>query len=258
MVCATPPQPDDTRLLSFLDGEIDLTVQAHIEQCPYCRQRATQLAALQGRLLAGLYRAVCPTPDELGDYDLGLLPADQALAVTQHLAECPHCTREIAQLQAFLTDLSPAQETERARTGEPSLLELMRDRVQVLIAQLVPGGSGPALALAGVRGQEQDSRVYQAGGVEVVIGVQPDVAQPDRGSILGLVIGLTGAELQATLWQGNRQIAVALVDELDSFVLSSIAPGVYQLVLSGPDLELTIPNLEIGPLGAIKGADPQD
>ena len=107
MVCATPPQPDDTRLLSFLDGEIDLTVQAHIEQCPHCRQRATQLAALQGRLLAGLYRAVCPTPDELGDYDLGLLPTDQALAVTQHLAECPHCTREIAQLQAFLTELSP-------------------------------------------------------------------------------------------------------------------------------------------------------
>lgn len=256
MVCASPPQPDDTRMLSYLDGEADLAVQAHIKQCPHCRQRAIQLADVQGRLLAGLYRAVCPTPDELGDYALGLLPADQGLAVTHHLAECPHCTREIAQLRAFLASLSPAQEP--AHAGEPSLLDQMRDRVRVLIAQLVPGRSGPALAFATVRGQERGSHVYQAGGVEIVIGVQPDPAQPDCHVILGLLIGLEATGVQATLWRGSRQIAVALVDELDSFVLPSIPPGTYKLVLSGPDLELLIQDLQIGKLSGKRDASPQE
>jgi len=236
--------------LSYLDGEVDLDVQAHIERCSHCRQRAVQLAALQGRLLAGLYRAVCPTPDELGEYHLDLLPADRAAAVAEHLTGCPHCTREMAQLRVFMADRVPAH--------EPGPLEQIREQVRVLVAQLVPAGSGLAPAMAGIRGGEGESRHYQADGVEVVIGVQPDAVQPGHSAVLGLVIGLESNEIVAYLWRGHQQIATASLDELDSFVLPSIPPGSYDLVLSGPDLELVIQDLEIGTRSASRNADPQE
>ena len=110
MVCVSPPEPEDTLILAYLDGEADLDVQAHLERCPHCRQRAAQLAALHGRLAAGLYRAVCPTPHELGEYHLGLLPPGQAAAIAQHLADCPHCTQEMAHLRVFMASRAPARE----------------------------------------------------------------------------------------------------------------------------------------------------
>lgn len=249
MVCVSPPQPDDTRIWSYLDGEADLDIRAHIEQCPHCRQRALQLAALQERLLVGLYRAVCPTPDELGEYHLGVLPTDQASAVTRHLAECSHCAREIAQLQAFLADLSPAQEPASA----PGPLEQVRDRVRTLIAQLSNTGSAfgtigvPGLrpAMAGIRGQEQMAYCYQAGGIEVVINHQPDYEQPGCRAVLGLVIGLESTGVVATLWQRDQQIATSQVDDLDTFYLPGVAPGIYELLFTGPEIEVLIEDFKI-------------
>jgi anti-sigma factor ChrR (cupin superfamily) len=228
MDCVSPPELDDTCIWSYLDGEADLSVQAHVEQCPRCRQRAEQLAALQGRLM----------------------PAAQATAVTRHLAQCHHCTREIAQLQAFLTDLSPAQEP----ASEPGPLEQMRERVRVLIAQLSSAASpfgtierpGLAPALAGIRGQEQTACRYQAGGVEVVIGSQPDDERPGRRAILGLITGLESTGVVANLWQGNQQIATAAVDELDTFYIPDVPPGSYELILTGPEVEILIQDLEVG------------
>jgi len=250
MVCVSPPEPDDSRLLAYLDGEADLDLQAHIERCPHCRSRAQQLAAFEGRLAARLYRVLCPTPHELGEYHLDLLPVDRAAAVAEHLTGCPHCTREMAQLRVFMADRAPAHEL--------GPRERVRERVRLLIAQLVPSGPGAAPSLAGIRGQDQGSLVYQADGIEVVLGVQPDADRPDQSAILGLVLGLQVSGVTATLWRGNQQIAAVPVDELDSFVIPSVAPGSYELVLSGPDLDLVIRDLEIGTRSAKRNADPQE
>jgi hypothetical protein len=249
MVCVSSQQPDDTRLWSYLDGEADFDVQAHIEQCPHCRQRALELAALQRRLLAGLYRAVCPTSDELGEYQLGLLPADQASAMTQHLAECPHCTREVAQLQTYLADLSPAQEPKSV----PGPLEQVQDRVRTLIAQLASatstlggmGQPGLAPALAGIRGQEQTACRYEADGIEVVIDHQPDYEQPGCRAILGLIIGLESTGVVAALWQRDQRIATSDVDDLDTFTLAGVPPGTYELLFTGPEIEILVKDLKI-------------
>ena len=225
-------------------------MQAHLRQCAHCRERARALAAFEGRLAAGLYRALCPTPQELGEYHLGLLAADQATAVEQHLAGCPHCAREVAQLQAFLASQEPVREP------APGPLEQVREQVRVWIAQLLAPGPGLAPAPVGIRGQEQASRTYRAGGVEVVLGVQPDAEQPDRSVILGLVIGLDAAGVAAHLWQNRRPIATVEVDDLDSFVIPGIAPGVYELVLAGPKLEIVIQDLQIGTRGGATSQAP--
>jgi anti-sigma factor RsiW len=101
MACVSPPEPADRDLLAYIDGEPDDRVAVHLEQCPHCRERAQHLARLQDILTAHLYRFNCPPPATLGEYHLGVLPGDRAAAVTQHLAECPRCGSEIAQLKDY-------------------------------------------------------------------------------------------------------------------------------------------------------------
>jgi hypothetical protein len=246
MACVSPPELSDRELLTYIDGEADQQVVAHLERCPHCRERARRLARLQDHLTAQLYRVVCPSPLELGEYHLGLLPRDQAAAVARHLAECPHCAREVAQLKEYLTDLAPAL--------EPGPLERIKERTRILVARLVNGGleagllGQPALApaYAGVRGEGGEPYLYQTDDVQIAIEVQDDAERPGRKAILGLVIGVEPSGLKTHLWQAEQRVAVVSVDELGNFVIPNLAPGRYELILSGPEVEVHIQELQVG------------
>lgn len=244
MTCILPPELDDHELLMYLDGEADPHVTAHLEQCPDCRKRAERLTQWQAQLSVQLYRFTCPSPLELGEYHLGILPHDQAAAVTQHLAECPHCTREVAQLKNYLAELAPSL--------EPSLLEQVKERARVVIARLVSGGEGNlfggsslAPAYAGIRGAEAGPYLYQAEDTQIAIEVQDDAQQPGRKAILGLAMGQEPSGL-AFLWGAERRIAVVPVDDLGNFVIPGLIPGSYELILSGPAMEIHIQELQVG------------
>jgi hypothetical protein len=56
-------------------------------------------------LRAGLYRTSCPPPDVLSRWQFHLLPADEELQVAAHVRGCPHCTRELGELDAVDDDL---------------------------------------------------------------------------------------------------------------------------------------------------------
>lgn len=246
MACVSPPELSDRELLTYIDGEADQQVVAHLERCSHCQERARRLTRLQDRLTAQLYRVVCPSPLELGEYHLGLLPRDQAAAVAWHLAECPHCAREVAQLEDYLTELAP--------TLEPGLLEQVKERVKVLVAHLVNGGLAAGLltqptlapAYAGIRGGEGEPFLYQADDVQIAAEVQDDAERSDRKVLLGLVIGMEPSGVKAHLWQADQRVAVVPVDELGNFVIPGLAPGSYELILSGPEVEIHIQDLEIG------------
>jgi anti-sigma factor RsiW len=245
MTCIAPPELTDQELLTYLDGEADVRVIGHLEQCVHCRSRAQDLAHLQERLAAHLYRLDCPSPLQLGEFHLGLLDQEQAAAITRHLAECPHCTNEVAELKGYLAELEP--------TLEPGLVERVRAQVQVLIARLVSGGGGnarsrqPALAPAfgGLRGEEDGPSVYQAGDVQVTIEVQDSAGQGDRKVVLGLVMGIGPEEMQVHLWQAERLVTSVAVDEFGNFVLPDLTPDRYELILSSPETEIHIQDLEV-------------
>src|SRR6185503_18641157 len=110
MNCISPPELEDYQLLAYLDGEANQGITSHLERCEYCHERANALARFQDRLKSRLYRVSCPSSLELGEYHLRLLPAPQMLLVAQHVRECPHCERELAQLQDFLSELMPTPE----------------------------------------------------------------------------------------------------------------------------------------------------
>jgi anti-sigma factor ChrR (cupin superfamily) len=64
------------------------------------------MAKLENQLGKLLYRAFCPEPLELGEYQLGMLSSQQANKIQTHLAECPYCRAELAQLRSFLEELA--------------------------------------------------------------------------------------------------------------------------------------------------------
>jgi hypothetical protein len=190
----------------------------------------------EDKLSAALYRATCPDSMELGEYYLGILVEDRSGFVRQHLAECPHCSLELSQLESFARDTSPDL--------EPSLAE----RVKVWIARLVPespsapSGIEPALAL---RGDDQGPLFYEAGDVQLTIEIQDDPDEPGRRTLLGLVIGIETEEMQAHFWQDGELVATAVVDELGNFIISDLSPGHYELILAAPTVEILVQDLAI-------------
>lgn len=248
MTCVSPPELDDGELLTYVDGEADRRVVAHLEQCSHCRDKARRLARFQGRLTSQLYRITCPSPLELGEYHLGMLSTAQAETVAEHLVSCPHCAREIAQLEGYLAELEPSLELD--------LLKQVKRRVRVLIAsRLIRDNSEgdwprqPALtpAYAGVRGDEGELFIYQADDIQVVIEIQDDVEQPGRKTILGLVVGLgDDQDMEAHLWQAGQRVTVEPVDELGNFVIPDLIPASYELILVSSEKEIHIQDLQVG------------
>jgi len=246
MTCISPPELADMDLLAYLDGESDDQVATHLGGCPHCRERARSLGRLQSLLAARLYRYNCPSAAELGEYHLGLLPQDQRAALAYHLTECPRCAYEVTQLEDYLADLAPDVDF--------SLLEQAKEQVRVLVARLVNGGMGvnllgqPALAPAptGVRGDEGEPLIYEADGVQVVIEIHQDPDQLDRRSMLGLVIGVDDPDqLEVHLWQSDQPVATVQVEDIGNFVIPSLAPGRYELILSGAEVEIHIQELVV-------------
>jgi hypothetical protein len=186
----------------------------------------------------------------LGEYHLGVLRDTQRQAVEQHLAQCPHCRREVTELEGYLVDL--------ARTPEPSPWAQAADRVRVVVATLIGGAPSRALgafplapALDGVRGgAPTEPLVYQADEIQIILEIEPDDDRPDHKTILGLVMGLDrspgGAKSDFTvqLRQGPGQVASTVVDELGNFVFSDVIPGEYELVLTGPGLKIRISHIQ--------------
>ena len=246
MACTSPPAPADTDLLAYLDGELDDRVAIHLERCPHCRMRAQGLAHLQDQLTARLYRFDCPSPADLGEYHFGLVPPDQAEVMADHITRCPHCAGEVAQLESYLADLAPDLEL--------SPLEQARTRTRVLVARAVNAGMGidvlphPTAALfAGLRGDEVEPLIYEADELQVIIEVHEDPGQPFGTTLLGLVMGLEDAhQLEAHLWRADQRIASVEVEELGNFAIPDLTPGSYELILSGPEVEIHIQDLEIG------------
>lgn len=247
MACVSPPELADMDLLAYLDDESDDRVVAHLERCPHCRERAQDLAHVQGQLTAHLYRFNCPSPAELGEYHLGLMHRDRAMAFTQHLAECLRCAQEVGQLKDFLAELGPELEL--------NSLERAWERVEVLIARLVNGGVGINLVgqparvpvYNGLRGDAREPLIYEADGVQVVVEIHEDPKQPDLRSILGLVIGVNEPhELEVHLWHAGQHLVTVPVGETGGFFITSLTAGSYELILAGPEVEIHIQELDVG------------
>lgn len=202
MKCITSPALDDTQIISYVEGEADDDIVAHMQQCPYCAERARQFTLLQQQMRARFYRSTCPSSMELGDYHLGLLPASQKLVLRQHISECPHCRHDLAELKEFLTEPDPQPD--------------MWTTAKVLLARLVD--SGATSAFGALRGESKGPLTFEADGVVITLDVSP--GSNSHVSILGQLAAddqdeWTGAKVE--LQQADAPQLIASVDDLGAF-----------------------------------------
>ncbi len=196
---------------------------------------------IDSRLTGALYRIDCPDATTLGEYYLGQFDRGQRQAIETHLALCPHCTAEIAQLATFMTDV--AADVDYSLT----------DRVRLVIGQVLAGaggttGSGLQPAFA-VRGDEQPPILVDAGEAQIMLEIGTDDTRSSLRAVVGLIMGAESEMLTAVIWPVGGDAAApaasAPVDPAGNFLLSGLAPGAYELVLQGNTVEYRVPGLVI-------------
>ena len=239
MKCISSPALDDFQIVSYVEGEADDAVVAHINQCQFCSERANRWTLLQNQFRKQLYRSNCPTSVELGDYHLGLLTAPQALIVSQHLRECALCSREVAELEEFLADPVP----------EVGLLRAAK----LLIARLVNGNTEPGrqvndgftqVSVHALRGEVKGPLTFKADGIVIVLDIQP--TSDGKANLLGQVAAdsaedqdqWTGALVE--LRQDKHLEFSATLDDLGSFQYQDIIPGPKELQITKKDGSLIV------------------
>lgn len=195
------------------------------------------MAHIDDSLKAALYRITCPDSATLGNFHLGLLPEDAATKISTHLTNCPHCTQEVEQLEAFLA--------ETAVSLEPSTVE----RIKIWIAKRLPTGGQtgnllgtPAFAM---RGGDTGPLMYEAGDAQLSLEVQDDPEHPGRKSVLGLVLGIETEAVEVKLLKHVVVETAVTLDELGNFTFTGLEPGKYELTLSGQDIEIHVQDLFI-------------
>jgi hypothetical protein len=195
------------------------------------------MAHIDDGLKAALYRITCPDSATLGNFHLGLLPEDAAKQIADHVAICPHCVREIKQLELFLA--------ETAVSLQPSTAE----RIKVWIAKRLPTGGQPGSVLGtpafAMRGNDTGPLMYEAGDAHLSLEVQDDPEHPGHRSILGLVLGIETEAVEVSLIQEEAVVTAVTLDELGNFTFIGLEPGKYELTLSGKDIEIHVQDLFI-------------
>jgi hypothetical protein len=194
------------------------------------------MAHIDDSLKAALYRITCPDGATLGNFHLGLLPETMAAAISTHLAICPHCTQEVAQLELFLAETAVSSPT-------------TADRIKIWLAKQLPTGGQageflgtPAFAM---RGDDTGPLMFEAGDAQLSLEVQDDPEHPGRKAILGLVLGIETEAVEVQLIQNEVMVTAVSLDPIGNFTISNLQQGQYALILSGPTVEIHVPSLEI-------------
>ncbi len=230
--CINPAEIQDGDLADYAAGQASAAVQAHVRRCAHCAAQAAAYADLDRWLGAGLYRASCPAPDALAQWQFHLLPPAEELAVAAHVRACPHCTRELHELQAV----------------DDGLLATLLDRLPGVSrwreAALIAAVPRPA----GLRGALPPQRRYQAEGLEIFVG--PQQTSDGRRLLRGHLVptaepGAPTAGVTVWLAQAGQVVGRQTTDDQGYFVFQPIAPGCYDLGLGWQDQAVLIRDVEV-------------
>src|SRR5690349_4340950 len=180
--CINPGAIAPEAYIAYSDGEAAPEIARHIAECPACAAAAAEYATAQRRLHQRLWRASCPTAQELGEYELQFLPAAERTRIAAHIVACPRCEEEVRQLRAFLASEEPMPERPVAR---------LRRVVAILFTP------APGAASAGLRGASASGPLtYQAASLTITLDLEP---APRGGvNVTGLIVE---DDVTGLLWQ---------------------------------------------------------
>jgi hypothetical protein len=236
MSCIRPGEVTAEDLIAYVSGEATRPVANHVQSCPRCSADALAYARADRRLRRAFDRIECPSPARLGEYELGLIAGNERWAIAGHVAECRRCADELKSFRGFLAD-------------EPEPLPSLAAQVRRVISAIL--APSPDLAYGAFRGTSGlQTRTFRADDVTITIGPGP-LARPGRVSIDGLVVGDQGdpdqfSGCQARLMSGTGPAVAARVDDLGSFLIEDVAPGVYRLELDLADRLIVVDGISLG------------
>lgn len=222
MNCIFPPELTDPQIMAYLDDpDAHQETARHLAQCPYCRQNATSLERFQKRLGTRLFRAACPSPAELGEYYLRMLPASPRLVLAAHLRLCRYCQQEITEMAQFLDQPSPRKDL--FKPVKTLLARLPHSEAEAHSARAVPA----------LRGGMKKQTIFTAKGFVITLEAQPG---PDEQiTILGQMAAddqdqWTGAMVE--LEQPFFTSLITTIDDLGSFTIETVFPGPAQITIT--------------------------
>ena len=238
MRCSSPEAVTPEEIVAYVDGDAPSRVVEHIRSCASCAEEAHRYARTQARLRAALHRFDCPSPLALGEYNLGLVSAEDRTRIASHVLECPTCAEELRALRAFLAD-------------EPASAIGVVGRLRRIVATLVTPRLG--LAPAAVRGAgDAGTRTYEAEDATISLSVTPGTRR-GRYALVGLVLfertaGHSPIRAEAHLSSSTEESTTdsAEVDELGNFGFDDLTPGVYQIEIRVSDRSIVVEALHIG------------
>jgi hypothetical protein len=194
---------------------------------------------IEYQLTGTLYRAFCPESIEIGEYHLGMYAGERADQIQRHLKECPFCTRELDQLQAYLEIVARyLQITPVNQARNWIALRISMDQFQKE-AKL-----NQALQIA-QPGAYEYPLIYQAGEAYIMIQQENDPGSPDRMLLRNHVVGIDPDEMSAYLWSMGNQAAATEVEENGLFIFLGLEPGTYELILTKPQLDIYVQELVV-------------
>ena len=246
--CIAPNEIQDGDLLAYLDGVALAQVTDHVARCAACQADAAALAGLDAEWAAALFRATCPSTEDLLAYQVNLLGMGEQAQIRLHVQTCDYCQDELTELAAVPPTVNTLSLSARVFNVGRRLLD----------AILVMPTAQPALKL---RGNEQSSLVYQAGPFQIILVKVPpmvaeniwqiegqllDTERPDEaGDLAGL---FSRADIRVTLLRENpapTPVAQDTVDDLGFFLLEGVESGTFVLQIDTPTTTIRLADFRI-------------
>jgi anti-sigma factor RsiW len=195
-----------------------------------------------------------PIPYELiVDLAEGRLPQTDAAAIRARIAADPAAQAELAKAEALVQLMRSDESVDAPEHVISRALRLVRrgaavqrpSLLRTIIAALTSDSwQAPQSAAAGLRALTPWPRalLLSAGDRELDLQIAP---HGDRWQLRGQMLG-TEEGGTAALERAGVRVDVAL-SELSEFTLPPVAAGRYTLVITQGELEIIVPDLELGP-----------
>lgn len=201
-----------------------------------------------------------PSEERLIAYASDELRGGDAVAIADHIVGCQACTGAVARYrmvrdfmradQAFVPS-APAVSRAKALFATPEAAPV-RDPLAPLrriVADLVfDSGAGLNPALAGFRGGGDRHLTYEAEVIEIDVQAMPSIGAEGEWRVLGQLAAdrdLEPAAIQIVAGGGIDTVARTMSDEHGMFEMQ-LPSGRYDVVARFPDVEVVVPDLELG------------
>ncbi len=221
-------------LLQLIYDDAPAAAQAHLSTCSTCQEQYETLRTACKTLLQSLFRAPCPSSEELS---AAAMQDELEQQIASHIASCAECRAE----WHMLTTLARLPLT---LPRFATLTDALRAHMRVLRAEPMPPFS---TNVALVRGAKSIAPyLFHTDVADIMIGIMPSMEMPNHYQMQGMLMNKNGQRFRNVLLYGARIPTLSSdIDEEALFAFDNLPTGVYNLLISDGETALYLPDIAI-------------